>query len=145
MNEWIMSTGGMILTVENESTQGRTCPPQIWHAVAWHWTRSSTMRGRPLTTWAMAWSFHLFTDNHSLVALRTVHYMKWYEVYKLLLMHATLVLLRQKFRPSFKLSGSKLRVVCSEVCYFYVHLIFFPRNESISYRDEMFRGALSTQ
>ena len=94
-------------------------PPQIRRRVAWHWTQSSTMRGRPLTTWALAWPFHLFVDNHSLSSFRTLHCMKWYDVHKWLIMHVTLVLLRQTF------SRSKLRVTCPEVCYFYINPIFF--------------------
>jgi len=101
--------------------------------------------GPPLTTWAMVWPFHLYVDNQSVIAFRTVQYMKWYDFYKWLIMQATLVLLRQTFRLSFKLSGSKLRVTSPEVFYFYFHPIFLPRNESISCRDELFRGALTTE
>jgi hypothetical protein len=42
------------------------CPPQILHRLTWAWTRASAMRGRRLTTWAMAWP-------KVLVLLKTAH------------------------------------------------------------------------
>lgn len=53
---------GLVMTRENRSTQRKTvpehCVPPLQHDLAWHWTRTSPVRSRLLSTWAMVrpWS-----------------------------------------------------------------------------------------
>jgi hypothetical protein len=49
-----MSTGGMILIGESQSTRRKTCWPQISHGLAWDRIQPSAMRTRWLALWTMA-------------------------------------------------------------------------------------------
>jgi hypothetical protein len=57
---WVQSHGGLILTKEKPKNSGEKpvpmplCPPQVPHGLTHARTRASAVRGRRLTTWAMA-------------------------------------------------------------------------------------------
>jgi len=66
MNQCLYSTGGMVVTGENQSTQ-RTisvsvCPSQIMNGLARDGTRTSAMRGWQLVVWAVALPFEILSD-----------------------------------------------------------------------------------